>query len=793
MKKKKQLLIYSFTVIFLLVGLLNISTALASENKIDKTSVSVINENELINAITNAPQDNTETEIVIADDFTISKLIKITDQQNIKLVDNGSAHTISIIQTMNAFEIEVGGTFTISTSSNDNSLLVFNGTNADSAGNNNFISNYGTLNWLGGTVQDYKSYLIRTGTIKNEGPNAKMYLKEGLFTNNKGGYFSGVINVMSGASFVMDGGTITNNIFDFMKNASAVYISSYYEDDTIKTPTTFVMNGGTISNNTSTSGGGLFVGSNLYDINFENGMIAKATINDGLITGNKSSATSYNNVAGGGYGTGGGIFVSLAGSVEFNGGTIADNIADIMGGGVATYDFWVDHFDKMYANAGYSTEEIEGIWKNWPNSYPAEFIMNGGVIKNNDVPTTESIGGLDSFGSGGGIYIASNKVTLNAGEIHDNKAADQGGGIYVSHEPYLTHMSNVLVTNNKADIVGGGIWMCPTGNTETYLSSGIAFFDNTAEGAGNDLVSIKKKLDWSLTVAQRMLGGGYENWYNDGAIIDSDTDSFGEPDPSAPRFPNTDPYTNPIINNNTYLALAANPTDNAKTAAQGSAKLLIYNNEAKYGGGIGSNGSITIGPKIPHSDEEINVKVEKVWEDDNNSANKRPESIEVKLKRDGYIIQEVELNTSNDWKYTFENLPKYQDSNEEELSIYEIEEISVPDYTTTYDKKVDENGNITLIIKNTFKEEPDKPKPGKPNKPGKPTKPTEPTEPGIPTEPGEPTEPAEPTEPTEPTEPGKPTEPVKPFPETGTNVLFIGVLFTTIGLISIVALKHREN
>ena len=65
---------------------------------------------------------------------------------------------------------------------------------------------------------------------------------------------------------------------------------------------------------------------------------------------------------------------------------------------------------------------------------------------------------------------------------------------------------------------------------------------------------------------------------------------------------------------------------------------------------------------------EVNLtefEVEKIWEDNNNEKQKRPESIVVELKIEGKTVQEVTLNEETNWKYTFTNLEKYNELGEE--------------------------------------------------------------------------------------------------------------------------------
>lgn len=70
----------------------------------------------------------------------------------------------------------------------------------------------------------------------------------------------------------------------------------------------------------------------------------------------------------------------------------------------------------------------------------------------------------------------------------------------------------------------------------------------------------------------------------------------------------------------------------------------------------------------------ISVTVTKVWNDDNNSLNKRPESVTVKLLNgDGAEVEALTLNEGNNWKGTFTKVPA--DGN------YEVSEVAVDGYT----------------------------------------------------------------------------------------------------------------
>lgn len=76
------------------------------------------------------------------------------------------------------------------------------------------------------------------------------------------------------------------------------------------------------------------------------------------------------------------------------------------------------------------------------------------------------------------------------------------------------------------------------------------------------------------------------------------------------------------------------------------------------------------------------VSVEKVWEDEDDHDGIRPQSVSVQLYADGEPSgNPVQLNKENNWKHTFENVPKYSAGKE---ITYTVNEVEVPDeYTAT--------------------------------------------------------------------------------------------------------------
>lgn len=80
---------------------------------------------------------------------------------------------------------------------------------------------------------------------------------------------------------------------------------------------------------------------------------------------------------------------------------------------------------------------------------------------------------------------------------------------------------------------------------------------------------------------------------------------------------------------------------------------------------------------------ETSRTVTKAWDDANDQDGKRPASIQVQLYADGIAYgSAVTLNGSNNWTYTWNNLPEKQGG---QTVSYTVEEVSVPtDYTVSY-------------------------------------------------------------------------------------------------------------
>ena len=609
------------------------------------------------------------------------------------------------------------------------------------------VDNKGTVILSGdAVVQDSKITGSSSGVINTHGEGTKFVMEGGSVQDNQitGGSYSGIVRISDGAAFEMRGGEIRNNSAE---DAAALNTSSgvlLYENASGS------MSAGTISGNNGHRGSAVMLWG--YDDN-ENQTTFEMT--GGSIENNSCTRSGTITASGA-------VHVEANAAFTLSGDGLIDGNKGGMGGGVCVVD------DKLQGGSGESK---------------TAFTMNGGTISNNSATQF-----------GGGIYSYSNGVVLNAGTITGNHAANHGGGVYSegNYDSYSTlRLGNALVTGNTAQ-QGGGMWFCATGETTVYVTEGAAIFDNTAEddhtlpdlkGAGDDFVftSPASESTHSATLAERMLGGGAVQWMKDGRVTYSSLSEGVVPstDPDTPRYGQEGAEQEPVHLQNasgTCYALKAITTEEAKELARKEATLIITDNTAAHGGGIGANGGIIIGTR-----DTTEVEVVKKWENDTESD--RPAFITVNLLNGETVIDTAELTAENGWTHTFTELPT-QDGNGQDY-VYEIQEVQVNGYETGITSSENEDGFI-FTITNTKTEEPGEPEgpgdpdgpddpddpddPDVPDQPDKPDRPDTPDEPDGPDEPDTPDEPDGPDEPDTPDEPDSPDEPDTPDEPDGPDV-----------------------
>ena len=545
------------------------------------------------------------------------------------------------------------------------------------------VRNGASLTFNGSSTENLK---LQGGTSSKDN-SATVLIVEGIANIQKvlieGGVVNGsadengAVNVRKGGVLNMSDGVIENTTIRGGYGTAAVVVQDGAH---------FEMSGGEIRNNTNYSNG-----------THNGGGVVLSAWNKEQSTMNLSGGKIHNNTAH----NGGGIYLTGSSKLNMTGGAIEDNTARNNGGGICVAGLW-------------ASKDSEKTFT--PND---EFIMNGGSISNNRARL------------GGGMYVNTDRAYLNAGYIENNTASTQGGGIYLSQYPEILHIKKAVITENTARLIGGGIWSCPTGDVEFKVTDGVAIYNNEAADAGDDMVMQGSGWFFSestLTLPDRMLGGGAVSWYKDGATY---AGALGSGRGNIPRFDPENPGKEVHLKGYTgAAALKTITSEEAIKRANEEATLFIRYNTAARGGGIGTNGGVTL-PTMDYKDWKL--VAEKKWEDVEDTEDKE---VKVFLKIGDQILDSIILNKDNEWKGEFTGLPDPASLEDKLITIVEGEMVTDEDgnevfketsqYVVRYERIVTEDdGVIYVLVTNS------------PLPPEEPETPDEPEEPDTPEEPEE--------------------------------------------------------
>lgn len=97
--------------------------------------------------------------------------------------------------------------------------------------------------------------------------------------------------------------------------------------------------------------------------------------------------------------------------------------------------------------------------------------------------------------------------------------------------------------------------------------------------------------------------------------------------------------------------------------------------------------------------EITKISVKKIWNDNDNSAGRRPDSITVYLMQDENVIKNIKLNADNDWQAEIDNLDVYQEDGKTKYA-YSVKEEEISGYTAEITSE-DIDGGTSFIITNT--------------------------------------------------------------------------------------------
>lgn len=256
--------------------------------------------------------------------------------------------------------------------------------------------------------------------------------------------YGGAINMIGGANLILNSVVITNN--QTIQNGGAIALDKggLTLNNSIIVSNTAGSHGGGIFNQEGTitfnnsqvitnsavaSGGGIYI----------NAALASLTMNGGKINGNIGNIANANNAF-----ASGGVHLT-AGTMTLNSGEIRGNIG-YRGGGVfasASGTFIMNDGLIIDNEARYGG----GIYV---QQNDASATINGGQITQNRSQASD-------FG-GGGLYIFRGMITMNGGEISQNSAINDGGGMEIGDPAGRFVMNGGVIFGNTAGGTGGAIY-----------------------------------------------------------------------------------------------------------------------------------------------------------------------------------------------------------------------------------------------------------------------------------------------------------------------------------------------
>ncbi len=112
-----------------------------------------------------------------------------------------------------------------------------------------------------------------------------------------------------------------------------------------------------------------------------------------------------------------------------------------------------------------------------------------------------------------------------------------------------------------------------------------------------------------------------------------------------------------------------------------------------------NNDTYTIINTFTVPDEKISITANKVWQDNNNAARKRPTSVLLQIKNGDEVVQSKTVTSSTNWSCEFTDLSKYDSLGNEIKYTIDEQEVNTDDLKF-YEKQIDNN---TYTITNIFR------------------------------------------------------------------------------------------
>lgn len=462
-----------------------------AENSVSVDSNSTTTWYSTLNAACNYAKGKTATVTVWRNINISSSIVLDTASTNIKLTAQYECIVTRAAANFDFFYVGTGSKFNLA------SGIILDGAK-DSYTTNTSTVIYvvsGEFEMSGGTIQNNRSQYGGAIYIREK---RSITMTGGTIQNCVGTDSAGAIHMDSGATFRMTNGTIKNCNAEKL-DGGAIYVSA-----TAKV----YLNGGTIESCTANNSGGALFINRKAEVYLSGGKInscTASTLYGGAIYNNGTFRmnNAYSSIGGtvdnllwaSAAKKGGAIYNDGEGALQLSAGKIMgktlilqEQLGNSTGEGGAIYNV-----GSVTISGGV---KINGMIN---KGNGGGIFVAGGTVRINSATITGTV----SSGAGGGIYASGGTVTLdNEGKI-DSCSATNGGGVATTGSVRF-NMYGGQISNNKASGNGGGIW-CDTagwnGQKADAVITGGTISGNTGNNGGGIYVNNSKLISvWGGTI-----------------------------------------------------------------------------------------------------------------------------------------------------------------------------------------------------------------------------------------------------------------------------------------------------
>ncbi|MGV9195802.1 SpaA isopeptide-forming pilin-related protein [Arcanobacterium canis] len=688
----RRLAAYLFASLLMFVGVVSISLPAQAAADIVVTSAT-----ELSDAVRAAGTKSTT--IAVDGAIELDDTLTIPAHANITLVAHSEGATLQPVAEFTKSQLinaESDSTLTIGQHVDETPLTISAKKTALP-----LIYSRGVLIMNAGVVKDVEGDFkdAYSGAIAISGHGAQFTLNGGEIRDNHIGaasnqFSAGGVLVINGAKFLMNGGSVIMNWYRGTYTNIASGVGVFFSGE-------MEMNGGLISANWNPHqwGAGLLLHSySGYWVTEKDWSDNKNGVKF-TMTGGRF-ANNYAGRSGGAIATVGKVKVDIYDRLDDPSITLFDGNKAGVGGAISTYDWFVESGNAGKIVPSKGADIVGGMSKDhlarWHELTKSELNIHGGLFEKNTASA-----------AGGAVYVGAAGASIAGGEFRENEGGQMGGAIYVASQPYTLHMSDVFVEGNKANGNGGGLWVCPTGDTVIYAQDGLGLAKNSGQAFGDDLSvfpygSGEGNAPLQADFSRRQLGGGSADWFVDGYRNRQ----------TQPRYSEQKiPYDlNKYVVKPEYIALHGVPIGDTVALARKNAKVHIHDNVATFGGGIATNGNIVFG-----RNKSTKIKVVKKW-DESRTAEGLPDAekvqiperlnVELFMKLDGdeeeYLVDHATLTAQDQWTHVFRDLALTVGGKKARYVVRETLPEGWAETRTTQNVESDATQGATVTIENSY-------------------------------------------------------------------------------------------